>query len=130
MFSATWPTSVRRLAADFMHEPVRILVGADELTASCSVEQTVEVLEESRGKEWKLLNTLKEIGKDNQKNKSKDKIIVFALYKKEAQRLHEFLLRKGFQACCIEGNMSQEKRSKSLDDFMTGKSTILVATGS
>jgi ATP-dependent RNA helicase DBP3 len=113
-----------------MHEPVRILVGADELTASCSVEQTVEVLEESRGKEWKLLNTLKEIGKDNQKNKSKDKIIVFALYKKEAQRLHEFLLRKGFQACCIEGNMSQEKRSKSLDDFMTGKSTILVATGS
>ncbi|PLW39564.1 hypothetical protein PCANC_15654 [Puccinia coronata f. sp. avenae] len=128
MFSATWPTSVRRLAADFMHEPVRILVGADELTASCSVEQTVEVLEESRGKEWKLLNTLKEIGKDNQKNKSKDKIIVFALYKKEAQRLHEFLLRKGFQACCIEGNMSQEKRSKSLNDFMTGKSTILVAT--
>ncbi|KAA1107264.1 RNA-dependent ATPase [Puccinia graminis f. sp. tritici] len=128
MFSATWPTSVRRLAADFMHEPVRILVGADELTASCSVEQTVEVLEETRGKEWKLLNTLKELGKDSQKNKSKDKIIVFALYKKEAQRLHEFLLRKGFQACCIEGNMSQDKRSKSLEDFMTGKSTILVAT--
>jgi len=128
MFSATWPTSVRRLAADFMHEPVRILVGADELTASCSVEQTVEVLEQSRGKEWKLLSTLKELGKESHQNKSKDKVIVFALYKKEAQRLHEFLLRKGFQACCIEGNMSQDKRTKSLDDFMTGKSTILVAT--
>ncbi|KAI9604373.1 hypothetical protein KEM48_000494 [Puccinia striiformis f. sp. tritici PST-130] len=102
MFSATWPTSVRRLAADFMNEPVRILVGADELTASCSI--------------------------NGHKNTSKDKIIVFALYKKEAQRIHEFLLRKGFQACCIEGNMSQDKRSKSLEDFMSGKSTILVAT--
>ncbi|KAH9440458.1 hypothetical protein Pst134EB_031070 [Puccinia striiformis f. sp. tritici] len=128
MFSATWPTSVRRLAADFMNEPVRILVGADELTASCSVEQTVEVLEETRGKEWKLLNTLKDLGINGHKNTSKDKIIVFALYKKEAQRIHEFLLRKGFQACCIEGNMSQDKRSKSLEDFMSGKSTILVAT--
>ncbi|WAQ92793.1 hypothetical protein PtA15_17A275 [Puccinia triticina] len=128
MFSATWPTSVRRLAADFMHEPVRILVGADELTASCSVEQTVEVLEETRGKEWKLLSTLQQLGKDSLYNKSKDKVIVFALYKKEASRLHEFLLRKGYQACCIEGNMSQDKRTKSLDDFMTGKSTILVAT--
>lgn len=132
MFSATWPTSVRRLAADFMHEPVRILVGADELTASCSVEQTVEVLEDRRVKEAKLLDTLRQLQRANQKNGSggsqKDKIIVFALYKKEAQRLYEFLLRKGFYACCIEGNMSQDKRSQSLQDFMTGKATILVAT--
>ncbi|CAH7688310.1 P-loop containing nucleoside triphosphate hydrolase protein [Phakopsora pachyrhizi] len=132
MFSATWPMSVRKLASDFMFEPIRILVGDDELTASCSVEQTVEVLEDSRGKEWKLLKTLNQL-KESSKGKkptitSNDKVIVFALYKKEAQRIHQFLIRKGFEVCCIEGDMSQDKRTKSLEDFKTGKAKVLVAT--
>lgn len=129
MFSATWPLTVRRLASDFMRDPVRILVGDDQLSASCSVEQTVEVLSETRGKEFKLLTTLNQLGKSKGFNLSKDKIIVFALYKKEAQRLHQFLVRKGFQACCIEGDMSQDKRTQSLEDFKTGRATMLVATG-
>ncbi|KAG0145627.1 hypothetical protein CROQUDRAFT_45527 [Cronartium quercuum f. sp. fusiforme G11] len=128
MFSATWPLSVRRLASDFMHNPVRILVGDDQLSASGSVEQTVEVLKETRGKEFKLLSTLTHLGQSKTFNLAKDKIIVFALYKKEAQRLHQFLLRKGFSACCIEGDMSQDKRTKSLEDFKSGEATILVAT--
>ena len=39
MFSATWPDSVRRLAASFQREPVRITVGQDDLTANRRVEQ-------------------------------------------------------------------------------------------
>ncbi|MBW0464162.1 hypothetical protein O181_003877 [Austropuccinia psidii MF-1] len=131
MFSATWPTSVRRLAADFMCDPVRILVGEDELTASNNVQQSVEVLETSRGKEWKLLSTLQGVSKGqstSSKGSQLDKIIVFALYKKEAQRLHQFLLQKGYRSCCIEGDMSQDKRTQSLADFKSGKASILVAT--
>lgn len=128
MFSATWPLSVRRLASDFMQDPVRILVGDDQLSASCSVEQSVEVLPESRGKEFKLMETLKTLEKSGGFDLKKDKVIVFALYKKEAQRLHGFLIRKGFGACCIEGDMSQDKRSQSLEDFKAGRATILVAT--
>ncbi|KAH9808184.1 P-loop containing nucleoside triphosphate hydrolase protein [Melampsora americana] len=128
MFSATWPLSVRRLASDFMKDPVRILVGDDQLSASCSVEQTVEVLTDTRGKEFKLIERLKGLEKHGGLNLRKDKVIVFALYKKEAQRLHGFLIRKGFGACCIEGDMSQDKRSQSLEDFKSGRATILVAT--
>lgn len=39
MFSATWPDSVRRLAASYQSNPVRITVGQDDLTANRRVEQ-------------------------------------------------------------------------------------------
>jgi ATP-dependent RNA helicase DBP3 len=39
MFSATWPDSIRRLAASFQRDPVRVTVGQDDLTANRRVEQ-------------------------------------------------------------------------------------------
>jgi ATP-dependent RNA helicase DBP3 len=49
--SATWPESVRRLASTFLHEPVKITVGSDELSANKRIEQVVEVFDSSRDKE-------------------------------------------------------------------------------
>lgn len=49
--SATWPESVRRLASTFLHDPVKITVGSDELSANKRIEQVVEVLDSSRDKE-------------------------------------------------------------------------------
>lgn len=37
--SATWPDAVRRLAATFQCDPVRVTVGSDDLTANSRVEQ-------------------------------------------------------------------------------------------
>jgi ATP-dependent RNA helicase DBP3 len=51
MFSATWPDAVRRLAASFQREPVRVTVGSDDLTANSRVDQVVEVFDNSREKE-------------------------------------------------------------------------------
>lgn len=51
MFSATWPDAVRRLAATFQRDPVRVTVGSDDLTANSRVEQAVEVFDNSRDKE-------------------------------------------------------------------------------
>ena len=51
MFSATWPEAVRRLAASFQRDPVRVTVGSDDLTANSRVEQIVEVFDDSREKE-------------------------------------------------------------------------------
>ena len=42
--------------------------------------------------------------------------------------MYEFLGRQGFEVGCIQGDMTQEKRSKSLADFKEGKVQILVAT--
>lgn len=48
----------------------------------------------------------------------------------EAERVSQFLERQGFEVGCIQGDMTQDKRSKSLADFKEGKVGILVATGS
>ena len=52
MFSATWPDAVRRLAASFQRDPVRVTVGSDDLTANSRVEQSVEVFDDRREKEY------------------------------------------------------------------------------
>ncbi|GAA6062541.1 hypothetical protein JCM10212_004307 [Sporobolomyces blumeae] len=134
MFSATWPMSVRQLAADFMNSPLRITVGSDSLTANSRVEQTAIVLNDGRQKEGLLLTHLRDNGFSQNKarngsgGKDREKALIFALYKKEATRLFEFLQHKGFQVGCINGDMSQEKRTKSLEDFKEGRVGLLVAT--
>ena len=136
MFSATWPMSVRKLAADFMTQPLRITVGSDSLQANARVEQVAIVVEDQRKKETLLLTHLRDNGfslnaakKQGAKGKDREKALVFALYKKEATRLHEFLRNKGYEVVCINGDMTQDKRTKSLDDFKDGRANILVATG-
>lgn len=113
MFSATWPLSVRKLAGDFMADPVRITVGSDELTASTSVEQHVTVLENGRMKDGELSKVLR----DNKIQKSvkagakasgvdREKVLVFALYKKECTRVSQYLERGGWQVSCIQGALN------------------------
>lgn len=135
MFSATWPVTVRKLASDFMCSPIRITVGADELTANSRVEQSVTVLSDGREKEQRLLGVLRDHGftkggvRGAGVGKEREKALVFALYKKEATRVMEFLERNGYEVGCIQGDMTQEKRTKSLADFKDGRVQILVATG-
>ena len=103
MFSATWPASIRQLAADFMVNPIRITIGSDELTASSSVHQSVVVIEDGRQKEQRLLSTLKENGWSPRVDKNGDKVLIFALYKKEASRLEGMLKRNGYNVSCLQG---------------------------
>jgi len=56
------------------------------------------------------------------------RILVFALYKKEAQRLEQTIKRNGFSVMGLHGDMDQNARFKALDAFKEGKVNILVAT--
>lgn len=119
-----------------MTSPLRITVGSDSLTANSRVEQVAIVVEDPRQKETLLLAHLRDNGfslnsnkKKNSEGADRDKALVFALYKKEATRLFEFMQRKGYEVGCINGDMSQDKRTQSLNDFKSGKCNILVATG-
>merc|ERR1711871_387209 len=47
IFSATWPEEVRKLASNFMREdPLRVVVGSEELTANHRVTQIVECIDQ------------------------------------------------------------------------------------
>ncbi|MCJ1389778.1 RNA-dependent ATPase [Xylographa bjoerkii] len=127
MFTATWPPSVRDLASTFMLSPVKIAIGdnpSGELRANASITQRVEVVD-PYDKEQRLLQLLKQ----NSPPKAHTRILVFCLYKKEATRIENFLRMKGLQVAGIHGDLSQEKRSASLEAFKRdGGVPILVAT--
>ncbi|KAJ4347088.1 RNA-dependent ATPase [Didymosphaeria variabile] len=127
MFTATWPPSVRELASTFMQSPVKITIGdnvSGELRANTRIKQLVEVVD-PRGKEQRLLQLLKQY--QSGKNKE-DRILVFCLYKKEAVRIENFIRMKGFRVGGIHGDLSQDKRSASLQAFKEGHVPLLVAT--
>ncbi|CAD6887810.1 unnamed protein product [Tilletia controversa] len=128
MFSATWPPAVRGLAESFMRNPTRVTVGSDELSANRRVSQEVEVLDDGRAKERRLNEILRRIGAGGNGAASKDKILIFALYKKEAQRVEQTLRRNGYAVSGIHGDLSQHDRMASLDAFKTAKTPLLVAT--
>jgi ATP-dependent RNA helicase DBP3 len=140
MFSATWPAAIQKIAMEFMNNPVRIYVGFeaiigsngendvdDSLSANKRVAQNVEVLED-RAREPRLRQILKM--HYNKAGQSKPKILIFALYKKEAARLETFLQRDGWDnlVTSIHGDKAQDARNKSLDAFKTGKCPLMVAT--
>lgn len=124
MFSATWPPAVRGLAESFMNGPVRVTVGSDELSANRRVEQTVEVLADGYAKERRLNDFLRSVNAQ----RSKDKILIFALYKKEAQRVEQTLRRGGFKVSGIHGDLGQNERIASLERFKSAETPLLVAT--
>ncbi|MCJ1477904.1 RNA-dependent ATPase [Lambiella insularis] len=127
MFTATWPSSIREIASTFMRSPVKITIGDNptgELRANTSITQRVEVVS-PYDKEPRLLQLLKQ----HSPPKSHTRILVFCLYKKEATRVENFLRSKGMKVAGIHGDLSQEKRSASLEAFKRENGTpILVAT--
>ncbi|KAG8789669.1 RNA-dependent ATPase [Serendipita sp. 397] len=129
MFSATWPDSVRRLAASFQRDPVRITVGQDDLTANRRVEQVIDVFDDSRQKDGKLLKVLKQVQKKNiTPGSDESRTLVFVLYKNEAPRVEQLLKGEGYSVSVLHGNVSQDARLKALNDFKTGATGCLIAT--
>ncbi|EGO19475.1 hypothetical protein SERLADRAFT_352582 [Serpula lacrymans var. lacrymans S7.9] len=130
MFSATWPEAVRRLASTFQRNPVRVTVGSDDLTANSRVEQFVEVFDDVRDKDSRLLERLRSLShkKISKKGSDEARILIFALYKKEASRVEGTLRRHGYDVGALHGDMSQSARMEALDKFKTGETGLLVAT--
>ncbi|RMY26790.1 hypothetical protein D0866_10611 [Hortaea werneckii] len=127
MFTATWPPSVRSLADTFMSQPVKVTIGdntSGELRANTRIVQEVEVMGQ-HDKQNRLIELLKQYQSGKNKN---DRILVFCLYKKEATRIEEFIRRRNFNVGGIHGDLSQQKRTESLEAFKAGKVPTLVAT--
>ena len=127
MFTATWPRSVRDLAATFMKTPVTVTIGGDpsaDPRANTRIKQVVEVVD-GREKEGRLVQLLT---KSQRGQKSPEKVLVFCLYKKEAMRIENLIRNKGFAVAGIHGDLNQSDRFRNLDAFKKGNATVLIAT--
>merc|ERR1719246_25948 len=99
-------------------------------TANHRVTQHVEVIEPT-AKEARLPQLLAKYGKELKGQGGAQggaaRIIVFALYKKEAARVEQTLQRLGHKALAIHGDMTQEQRTRALAAFKDGSTPLLVA---
>ncbi|KAF6135853.1 hypothetical protein GIB67_028172 [Kingdonia uniflora] len=123
MFSATWPPSVHQLAQEFMDpNPVKVVVGSEDLAANHDVMQIVEVLDD-RSRDARLVTLLEKYHKSQS-----NRVLVFVLYKKEASRVESMLQRKGWKAVSVHGDKAQRDRTKALSLFKDGICPLMVAT--
>ncbi|KAI0288873.1 P-loop containing nucleoside triphosphate hydrolase protein [Russula brevipes] len=128
MFSATWPEAVRRLADTFLRDPVRITVGSEDLTANSRIAQEIEVFDDEREKDQRLLAHLKKLGSRQTGGGLPARVLVFVLYKKEASRVENAMRRAGYTVGALHGDMAQSARLNALQQFRDGKTRLLVAT--
>lgn len=118
LFSATFSEDVLRLADQWMLEPVSIEI-EPESVATDSVEQHV-YLSSGDEKFALLFNILQRPGVDS--------LMVFANRRDECRDLHARLRAHGVRAGLLSGEIAQNKRVKTLEDFKSGKLQVLVAT--
>jgi len=125
MFSATWPSAIRKIASQFLNAPIRVIIGSASegiLAANEKVEQIVEVIEDrARGKRLVALLQQYHSSRTN-------RVLVFVLYKKEAVQVELDLLKWGWNAVSIHANKSQRDRTAALQSFKDGSIPIMVAT--
>lgn len=117
LFSATMPASIVKLAARHMKLPVSVEV-APPGTSAEKIDQEMYILhKDDRSKQ--LLKILEDY---------KGSVLIFVRTKFGVKGLTEHLNSLGHKAEEIHSNLSLGQRRRSLDNFKTGRSRILVAT--
>eukprot|EP00884_Botryococcus_braunii_P004621 jgi/Botrbrau1/1415/Bobra.0063s0111.1 len=104
------PPAIRKLAAEFLANPVRVTVGSADISASHSVTQVVEVMD-PRDRDARLLQLLRKW------EAGKERVLVFVLYKVEAPRVEGLLRGRGFKVAAIHGNIGQDKRTEAVGEL-------------
>lgn len=99
-----------------------IRVGSLSLAANHNIRQIIQICQEEE-KENRIIKLLKEITADRT-----NKIIVFVETKKKVEDVLKLIRRENFGATSIHGDKSQMERDSVLNDFRSGKSSILIAT--
>ncbi|MEZ4694757.1 MAG: DEAD/DEAH box helicase, partial [Aliarcobacter sp.] len=118
MFSATMNQNVKKLAKEFLTDPVVIEV-AKQRSAVKIIDQQIILVDEDKKAE--LLSYL--IGSRNY-----SQVLVFVNMKIEADDLVAHLELDGLPAACIHGDVRQTARAKALRKFKSGDIRVLVAT--
>ncbi|MDQ8153386.1 MAG: DEAD/DEAH box helicase [Gemmatimonadota bacterium] len=117
-FSATMPTPIAALAHELLKSPATINLERKAAPAQGITQAVYPVPQELKGE---LLLALLSRG-------DMKEALVFTRTKHRANRLAEFLSKRGISTERIHGNRSQQQRTKALEGFKDGTYRVLVAT--
>jgi ATP-dependent RNA helicase DeaD len=116
-FSATMNNDMKTIIKEHITEYEFIKIG-DAVTVDKINHRYLAV-----DHEHKLSNLIKLI-----QTHSREKVIIFTHTKRNTKTIHDILMKNRFNAGMLNGNMSQNKRQWTLDDFKKGKLQVLVTT--
>jgi superfamily II DNA/RNA helicase len=120
-FTATMPTEIRRITETFLHNPQKVEVSRPATTAATVSQMAVSAGRETHQKR-DLLRHLIRTSPDF-KN-----AIIFCNRKREVATLHKSLVKHGFGAVALHGDMDQSARTAALEQFRKGEMPLLVAS--
>jgi superfamily II DNA/RNA helicase len=120
LFSATMPSAIVSLARMHMRHPMNIR--AESSYENATVPATAQFIYLAHD-----LDKPEILGRLLQAEDA-DKMIVFTRTKRQAQRVADDLVERGFKASPLHGDMAQVAREKALTRFREDKIKVLVAT--
>jgi ATP-dependent RNA helicase RhlE len=118
LFSATMPSDIRRLAGEFLDQPIEVAVTPVASTVARVEQRVIHV--PARDKPALLAAMLDD--------ETIARALVFTRTKRGADRVTKHLAASGVGAAAIHGNKSQGQREQALAAFRAGQTRVLVAT--
>lgn len=119
LFSATEEKSQDKLIRELLENPVAVRISNGKITGDHIEQEAVHV----PAGETKMQVLLRMI-----RDKSFQKVIVFAETKRGVSNVRKNLHQSGIRVDEIHGNKSQNYRMKALNDFKAGRIQVLIAT--
>ncbi|EHB88614.1 hypothetical protein HMPREF0737_00393 [Rothia mucilaginosa M508] len=118
LFSATMPNSIRKIAQQYLNDPVEVRVKAKTTTSANISQRYMQVMHSHK---LDAMTRVLEV-------ENYDGIIVFVRTKKETEEVADKLKARGFAAAAINGDIPQQLRERTVDALRDGRIDILVAT--
>ena len=118
LFSATMPPEIRRLADQYLYDPVTVKVKTDTLTVDTVEQFALEVA--PRDKTEALVDVLQA--------ERPDQALIFVRTKIRCDQLFRTLRDRGMNVRALHGDMSQGARDGVMISFKAGHVPLLVAT--
>jgi superfamily II DNA/RNA helicase len=120
-FSATMPPEIQKLTQKFLTNPERIEASRQATTASTIIQRLKFAPEDDGKMKREVLRDL--ISATGVKN-----AIIFCNRKRDVGILHKSLVKHGFNAGALHGDMEQRARTATLEAFRRGEITYLAAS--
>jgi superfamily II DNA/RNA helicase len=120
-FSATMPPEIQRLVDQFLKTPARIEVARPATTAK-TITQRFRFC--ATTEDWEKREMLRELIRTYPVKNA----IIFCNRKRDVAILHKSLVKHGFNAGALHGDMDQKARMETLDKFRSGEIMLLAAS--
>jgi superfamily II DNA/RNA helicase len=119
-YSATMPPEIQRLTDQFLQAPVRIEVSRPATAATTITQMAITV----PGGDWSKRETLRRLINENEVKNA----IVFCNRKRDVDVVAKSLIKHGFSAAALHGDLDQSVRTRTLEAFRNGEIRLLIAS--